>query len=279
MYTSLVLSGGGVKGYTLIGIIKFLQEKNILNFRYYSGTSIGSIFCFLLILGFTADEIERILINFPLSNVKHFSLNYVYKNQWGVNSIEKLILILRILCKYKGVSENITFKELMKITQVDDFNVIATKLPNFEEIVFNKVNTPDIKVIDAIRCSINIPFVFTKTNVDGDYYIDGGFVNNFPIEHSIGKTLGVVLKSIAVNEKYKIDTFIDYITCLLKGIYKKYGEFQRQKIEQFSKTKDIITVKIDGGGAIFLNFNLQRKDKEYLIKLGYDAIANSGLID
>ena len=58
MYDTLVLSGGGVNGILELGALQYCNDKNLLSsIKTYVGTSIGSIICYLLIIGYTPVEI------------------------------------------------------------------------------------------------------------------------------------------------------------------------------------------------------------------------------
>ncbi len=276
-YDTLVLSGGGVKGYTYLGIAKFLESKGLLgNILTYSGTSIGSIFCFLLILGYTYIELEHLFLNINLLKLKSFSLkNLFLRDTWGVNDNKNLIFILNLACKFKGVSPDITFKELSKT-----FYIVSTKLPSFEEVVFSNEITPNVKIIDAIQASINIPIFFNKYNLNGIYYIDGGFTNNFPIEYVANGNniiLGVLLpdkKDDYINKQNKIElnNVFDYTISLFKGIHIQYGEFQRQKLVKYQNNDNISLINVNIPKNQTINFDISLLDKIELIKLGWDAI-------
>ena len=56
-----ILAGGGVKGAALVGGIKAIEENNI-EFVGYGGTSAGSIIAFLASVGYTSDELKKIMI-------------------------------------------------------------------------------------------------------------------------------------------------------------------------------------------------------------------------
>ncbi len=58
----LVLSGGGARGFSQIGILKFL-EKNNIKIDYITGTSIGAIIGALYASGYSAAEIENIILS------------------------------------------------------------------------------------------------------------------------------------------------------------------------------------------------------------------------
>ena len=50
---NLVISGGGINGLGLLGIIRYLSENNLIkNISHYIGTSAGAILSFLLIIGY-----------------------------------------------------------------------------------------------------------------------------------------------------------------------------------------------------------------------------------
>ena len=58
----LVLSGGGAKGFAHVGVLKVLEEYNI-PIDYIGGTSIGSIVGGLYAVGYTADQLEDMILS------------------------------------------------------------------------------------------------------------------------------------------------------------------------------------------------------------------------
>ena len=56
----LVLSGGGAKGLTHIGIIRALEENNI-PIDYIAGTSMGAIIGAMYAMGYSPDDMEQLL--------------------------------------------------------------------------------------------------------------------------------------------------------------------------------------------------------------------------
>ncbi|KAA6308151.1 putative NTE family protein, partial [termite gut metagenome] len=75
----LVLSGGGARGLTFIGIIRALEENNI-PIDYIAGTSIGAIVGSLYAMGYTPDEMEELIRsdNFKLWYSGRVESEYVY---------------------------------------------------------------------------------------------------------------------------------------------------------------------------------------------------------
>ena len=71
MIENLVFSGAGIKLYTFLGFIKKLDEMDILkNVKSYIGTSSGSLIATLLSLDLKYKEIEEILLNLDMTNLK-----------------------------------------------------------------------------------------------------------------------------------------------------------------------------------------------------------------
>jgi predicted acylesterase/phospholipase RssA len=58
LFKGLCISSGGMKGLYYLGVLDYYYEKKLLdNVKYYAGTSIGSLICLLLIIGYTPKEI------------------------------------------------------------------------------------------------------------------------------------------------------------------------------------------------------------------------------
>ena len=282
---SLVLSGGGVKGYVYIGIIIQLFKKDLIrHIKNFSGTSIGAIFCLLLIINFTDKEIYNLFINFNIVKLKEFSYTNILTDElWGFNKINNLMETLKLCMKYKHIDPNITFHELNKKFNVN-FYIVATSLVKFTEKCFSNKSTPNIKVLDAIRASINLPILFNKFSLNDEYLIDGGFTNNFPIEYLITKEsdenntkiLGICIEDEKNNSSndLKVNTILDYIYLLLKGIYINYGRFQRQKLEFYKNNENIkiYKIKLNSSKISTIKFDISIKDKLNMIKIGYNTI-------
>ena len=63
-FNAIVLSGGGLKGFGLLGGIQYMIDNKLFeNIKYYSGTSIGSVICFFLAIGYTPIELMVYIIS------------------------------------------------------------------------------------------------------------------------------------------------------------------------------------------------------------------------
>ncbi|MFC1666223.1 patatin-like phospholipase family protein [Nanoarchaeota archaeon] len=175
----LVLGGGGAKGFAHIGVLKFLEEKNI-PIDYVAGTSIGAIIGALYCLGYSSFEIEKIAKTTKFKQL--FDLTLPKK---GLIKGEKIEIYL------KHLFENKKFSDLKK-----PLFVVSTDIINFHEVIFNKGD-----LTKAVRASISIPGIFHPVPNKNKILVDGGVLNNLPIDVLQKKADSI----IAVNlEKGKI---------------------------------------------------------------------------
>ena len=178
MITNLVLSGGGNKCIVFVGALKSLEELGFLSsINKYAGTSGGAIIVLLLVLGYTVSDIIELyeqlnlydLVNINGDNILHFLDDY------GLDSGDKVINILKIVIRKKTYNENITFKELYEQTS-KELVISGTCVEKECVEYFNHIHTPDMPVYLAIRISMSFPFFFNRVIYNEYSYIDGGFL-------------------------------------------------------------------------------------------------------
>jgi len=226
---SLLLDGGGCPGISYIGVIKALEKMNMLkNIKTISGSSIGSIFGLLIVLGYVSSEIQDIIFECDIEKI--FSLSYLNFIKNGVYGDDKYIVkILKSGIKMK-YNKNITFLELFNKTNIK-FIVNTTCLCDNQPFYFDHTNSPDMPVWLAVRMSISIPYVFPAVYYKEKYYVDGG-VFALPIHlFDMEKTLVFTLfgQKVIPTEKFYI----------LKQLINTIGKFQ------YSQHKNIIVLKMD----------------------------------
>ena len=199
----LVLGGGGAKGASHIGVLKYIEEMGI-PVDYVAGTSMGSILGGLYAMGYSPDEMQRLIagINWgeyignqldrstmstesrkrnstTLVNVP-FSLSSLIDNDPNskfINSLpsayvnnNSLVNLFNDLCV--GYQEEMDFND-MPIP----FACVATNIITGEEVVLRNGSVPT-----AMRASMAIPGVFSPVAIGDMLLVDGGLVNNFPAD-------------------------------------------------------------------------------------------------
>ncbi len=188
----LVLSGGGAKGMAHIGALKVIDEAGI-KIDYIGGTSMGAIVGALYASGYSAIELdsifkatnfseliqdnvprgaktfyekedsERYALGLPFTN---FNVSFPQAISGGQNIYTELV---RLLFHVKDIQD---FKRLPI-----PFLCIATNVETGEEVLLNGGYLPE-----AIMASGTFPSLFEPSEIDGEILIDGGVVNNYPID-------------------------------------------------------------------------------------------------
>ena len=160
MKTGLVLSGGGFRGVAHIGVIKALEEMG-MSPSFIAGTSSGAIIGAL----YAAGHHHSTILEF-ISGVNIFSIYKYARNKPGFVDTEKFYDDF-----YKFFPED-SFASL-KIP----LSVTATNLLKGELEVFSSG-----PLIRPILASAAFPGVFAPVRIGTQYYIDGGTLNNFPVD-------------------------------------------------------------------------------------------------
>ena len=188
----LVLSGGGAKGIAHVGILKSMEEAG-LKPDYIVGTSMGAVVGGLYSLGYSADELEEI--------IKNIDWGLLISNRVSFKDIafEEKEYYNRYLVEFPIVQGKIAFPSGLIQGQVlsdvlhyytwpansyetfDDFPIpfrcVATDILTGQPMIFDRGYLQD-----ALRSSIAIPTFFSAFEMDSTSVVDGGVVNNFPVD-------------------------------------------------------------------------------------------------
>lgn len=190
----LVLGGGGARGAAHIGVLEVLEREHIPICRI-SGTSMGSIVGGLYAAGYTPEELDRVVTTLDWKDLfsddpdrveqpmrrkdadYRYLLNFEvgYKNGHivtpaGVVQGQKLLLLLRRLLVSTW---NVKDFDSLSIP----FRAVATDIVAGKPVVFDHGDLPL-----AIRSSMSVPGAFAPTNVEGRLLVDGGLMDNIPID-------------------------------------------------------------------------------------------------
>lgn len=194
MIKHLVLSGGGPTGFVSYGVLKHLEEIGFWNtseIQSIYGCSSGSIIGLIVSLGYKWDELDDYIIKRPWNkiiekNMLNFS-DIITKSGFFNNSL--ISDILEPLLLAKDLSMDITFKQLYEFNKID-FHVFSTNMnsANLNLVNISHKTQPDLKVIDGITMSAAHPFLFCPIIKGEDCFIDGGLINNFPLNECLNET-------------------------------------------------------------------------------------------
>ena len=223
----LVISGGGVVGFSFYGLLRDTHKEGIWNINDIQtiyGTSVGSIIGVFLALKYDWETMDDYLIKRPWHNVYKFSMDSLFLAFQTKGLLDKKIIedTFSPLFKGKDIVINVSLKEFYEITNIE-LHIFSTDINTFNLIDFSYKTHPEWSVIDAVYCSCSLPILFQPIIKDSICYCDGGFIANYPVKHCIengadpDEVFGMCRNSI-FDENSKItenSTLIDYILNLL----------------------------------------------------------------
>ena len=234
------LSGGGSRGIVHIGILKALEEAGI-QISMVTGTSAGAIVGLLYCSGYSPDSIMEIVGETKL-------IKYV-RPAVSLSGLLKLEVVENIFRKY---IKSDSFSAL-KIPLI----VAATNVKKGSNVFLH-----DGPLIRSVLASCAVPVIFEPIELNGELYIDGGILNNLPVEPLIGHC-DVIIGSNCnpISENYEpgnmrsllersllmainVNTFTKKDLCdlfLEPGGLKVYGGFD------FSKSNEIFNIGYEYG--------------------------------
>ena len=206
---ALVLSGGGARGIAHIGAIEEL-EKQGFQIHSIAGTSMGSVIGGVYAAG-------------KMKEYKEWM--YTLDRQKVLNLIDFTLSTQGLI---KGDKVFARMKEFIPDTNIEDFPInfaaVAADIIHHKEVVFRTGS-----MYDAIRASVAIPSVITPVKVDGTILVDGGVMNNIPINH-VKRIEGDILVAVYVNSDIPVEKPV-----VTKKEEKQNRKAYLQKIKEFQQ--------------------------------------------
>lgn len=294
LFTNLVLEGGGVRGVAFIGAIKALEELNLMNnIHSFAGSSAGAITACLLSIGLTSKQIkeEMDLIDFnefkddSLGFIRDFYRIYYNYGYYKGKAFEKFLI--DVLTRHTD-NKDITFQDIYDLYG-NTLVVTGTNVNRHQTVYFYKSTFPDMPVRIAVRISMSIPLFFQAVKYDGEYYVDGGVLNNYPIWVFDGTYIGdpkakicsgnnkwntLGLKLMAENETASsqiyqgtttITNVINFVQALISAMC---TQIDRGHIRSGYWKR---TITISTGKVTATQFDISNEQKQTLIMSGYNS--------
>ena len=208
----LVLSGGGAKGLAHIGVLKVIDSLGI-KIDYIGGTSMGAIVGGLYASGYTGKQLDSIFSTVDADAlIQDFtprdSKNFYQKRNDEIYALTLPFDNFKIgfpSALSKGLyNYNMLSRLTMHVSDVKDFDelpipffCIATNIENGEEVVLDKGILPQ-----AMIASGAVPSLYNPMEIDGKILIDGGVINNYPVELVRGKGADIII-GVDVQDGFK----------------------------------------------------------------------------
>ncbi len=209
----LVLSGGGAKGIAHVGIIEALEEAGV-RVDYITGTSMGALVGAFYAIGYTPAQLREIALSSDFRDLFSERPQRIYASNYEKIFDERTIVSFpfqrRSIALPAGIiSGQDIYTYLNRITwnvnHIQSFNefqipfaAIGTDLETGKAKVFRSGYLPDV-----LRASMSIPSFFAPHEIDGRLYVDGGLINNLPVQEAYDMGADFV---IAVDVGSKLQT-------------------------------------------------------------------------
>nr|QZX42939.1 NTE family protein [Mimivirus sp.] len=270
---NLSLCGGGFYGYAEIGALKELEKyKQFFDIENISGVSVGSIVAALYAVGYTIDEMTKIVFEMNFDDLIQDNYFTYYKlwEKFGMYDAIKLEQEIERLIAEKTHIKLCTFSQI-KI----NLTIISTNLNYQRAIYFNKINTPDMIISKAVRMSIGYPLVMTPVLFNGDLYGDGGEFINYPITmfKNLDETIGITFANNNENNdgtlknRIQINTLYEYIVSI--GTTMSRSAYIAQITPEYLARSIVINITENINS---MQFNLTEDQKKFLFECGIKSV-------
>lgn len=278
-----VFSGGGIKGFALIGAYAAVEKKGF-HFKRVAGTSAGSIIAGFISAGYSSEEVFRIVDQLELESLLDQRKTII------PSPLTKWILLYWKLGLYKGdafeewVAAQLAAKGVYTFGDLPEqsLRVVASDLTNSRLIVLPddlplyNIRPETFSVAKAIRMSCSLPYFFEPVKIkDGkntSIIVDGGVLSNFPMWlfdnnrlKKVRPVLGIKLSpSSEERPKNKISNGITLFSALFETMKDahdaRYISRKHEKNIIFIPATEVLTTQ----------FDLTEKMRKKLFQLGYE---------
>lgn len=263
-YTTLIIGGGGAKGYLELGALAFLEtEGALVQVKRIVGVSIGAIIGLLYDAGYGYTEIIDIAIETRLFNgYSDIQLSNITE-RFGLLSLDaiKAKLSQKVTERY-GYVPNLhdlyyqTGKEFVAVV----YNLTTGKSEHKSHL-----NYPKLSCVDAAMQSANIPLLFYQLWFNGDVLIDGGLFDPFPIgPYDIeGERVLILTIKTCLSPTFgsRLET---YVYAIVQRVMQTFTAIAKEKMSERCRHLELNTDKLDTTGI-----TMTAKEKAELLYSGY----------
>ncbi|WP_286271079.1 patatin-like phospholipase family protein [Thalassotalea hakodatensis] len=252
-----ILAGGGTRLPAHVGILQALHEYD-LDFDHIVGVSGGSIISSLYASGLSIAEIKHIALNTDYTKFRGYSLIKLLRNG-GLSSGDVFERWIDRLLHGK------TFKEMPF-----NLHIVATDVARGKPVIFNKENTPDLKVSLAVRFSMSIPLVFSFKTFDKHLMVDGSILSEDAL-HRDWANDGTPVVCFRLKGDYEYDDIkikgmfpiVQYVSLLIRTFMTTISR------EYINEAFWHNTVVVNTGISSAVDFGMTLAQKEALFYKGY----------
>ncbi len=247
----LVLSGGGAKGTAHLGVLKVLEQHRI-PIDYIAGTSIGAYVGGMYALGYSAAEIEAIMLGtdwnsgysdtIPRQDLSirdkakrdqfNIPLNIGY-SEGEIKTPSGLLrgqTMARLLRQSAGLVHEFDSFDQLAIP----FRAVATDLVTSRPVILDSGS-----LVNAMQASATVPAALQPSELNGRLLVDGGIANNMPVD--VAKAMGAdIIIAVDIGSPLMGKDKLDNAISVLEQLSTMLTNASTEKQKQLLTSKDIL---------------------------------------
>lgn len=275
-----VFSGGGIKGFALVGGLQVLEEKGF-SFQRTAGTSAGSIIASLVIAGYTSYQIEEFFLEMDVKDLLD------RRQGWLQFPLTKWLLLYWKLGLYKGdaleswIADKLALKGIVTFSDLppNALRIITSDITNGKLVVLPNdlkaygMDPQTFSVAKAVRMSCSVPYFFEPVKLrvgkQTNVFVDGGVLSNFPMwlfnnERNLRErpVIGLKLQSDELGKPHEVDNAVELFTALFKTMIDAHDSRYISK----KHVGNIVFIPMKGLSG--LDFDVHEERREELIERG-----------
>jgi len=208
----LVLGGGGARGSYQIGIVKALKDEKIFkSIKYISGTSIGAINSMMVMANLSYKKTIELW--------ERIDNEHIYGTGWNILKPDRFLEdkkgLYSLSALYERLSKEVPIEKIRN-SRIKGF-ATASKIKKESIVEQMLIHKMEKKVFElntfcdphkAVLASASIPVLFGSTEINGEYFVDGGIIDNCPIEPLINEGCDIII-SVPIDGFTKPKKFMD----------------------------------------------------------------------
>jgi predicted patatin/cPLA2 family phospholipase len=255
----IVFSGGGPSGLIVLGSIQQLQIQgfwNIDDIESIYATSAGALLGIIICLKYDWETMNTYFVKRPWHDAYPITAENLinsYSNK-GIFNNKVFEIFYKPLFDAKNIPLTITLREFYEYSHID-LNMYSLELNEYKIQLVSHKTFPDLPLLTAIHMSCAIPMIISPVCFEGKCFVDGGILNNYPIDLCLldhpDKSEIMTFKNEYIESFLNIDdkedeqnkcinetsNMYEFILCLIKNIVNNLNIDNQITIENEVKCK------------------------------------------
>lgn len=248
-----IFGGGGIKGIAYLGSISALEQYGFI-INKVGGTSVGAIIASLLVMGYTSNDLIKLLNQIKLDdftkkslvkNIKNIFINQGLISSKPLYDLLKPLYLKKHYWYYQDIIKNNDSRLKVVTTLIKKSKPMIQEIIIPDDLKYLNINQNKFPIIDSVIMSSTYPIYFSPYKLNNQIYLDGGLKEK--INLTLFENEPLLRLAFTLNKKVK---------------------------EPYKKIKGGYLLQIDTKNVKTLNFKITKQEMKTLIENGYNTTLN-----